>query len=94
LDWKKRKEIIMSMGTQALLIFLLIGLVAGFLASLIVGGGGLIRCLLSGIIGAFVGGFLFNALGINLGIDSAIVVQIIPATVGAIIVVLIARAIA
>jgi uncharacterized membrane protein YeaQ/YmgE (transglycosylase-associated protein family) len=94
LDWKKRKEIIMSMGTQALVIFLLIGLVAGFLASLIVGGGGLIRCLLSGIIGAFVGGFLFNALGINLGIDSAIVVQIIHATVGAIIVVLIARAIA
>ena len=46
----------MSMGTQALLIFLLIGLVAGFLASLVVGGGGLIRCLLSGIIGAFVGG--------------------------------------
>ncbi|MDR7147015.1 putative membrane protein YeaQ/YmgE (transglycosylase-associated protein family) [Rhizobium sp. BE258] len=31
----------MSMSTQALLIFLLIGLVAGFLASLVVGGGGL-----------------------------------------------------
>jgi uncharacterized membrane protein YeaQ/YmgE (transglycosylase-associated protein family) len=92
--WKKRKEIIMSMGAQALLIFLLIGLVAGFLASLIVGGGGLIRCLLSGIIGAFVGGFLFNALGISLGIENAIVVQIIHATVGAIVVVLIARAIA
>ncbi|SEH92491.1 Transglycosylase associated protein [Rhizobium tibeticum] len=81
-------------GTQALLIFLLIGLLAGFLASLVVGGGGLIRCLLSGIIGAFVGGFLFNALGISLGIDNVLVVQIIHATVGAIIVVLIARAIA
>jgi uncharacterized membrane protein YeaQ/YmgE (transglycosylase-associated protein family) len=41
-----------------------------------------------------VGGFLFNALGISLGIENALVVQIIHATVGAIIVVLIARAIA
>ncbi|TDW34820.1 transglycosylase associated protein [Rhizobium azibense] len=85
----------MSMETQAWLVFLLIGLVAGFLASLVVGGGGLVRCLLSGIIGAFVGGFLFNALGISLGIENALVVQIIHATVGAIVVVvLIARAIA
>ena len=84
----------MSMGTQSLLVFLLIGLVAGFLASLAVGGGGLIRCLLSGIIGAFVGGFLFNALGVSLGIENALVVQIVHATVGAIVVVLIARAIA
>ncbi|APO74733.1 transglycosylase-associated protein [Rhizobium etli 8C-3] len=84
----------MSMEIQALLVFLLIGLVAGFLASLVVGGSGLIRCLLSGIIGAFVGGFLFNALGISLGIENALVVQIIHATVGAMIVVLIARAIA
>ncbi|MGO7199879.1 GlsB/YeaQ/YmgE family stress response membrane protein [Rhizobium ruizarguesonis] len=84
----------MSMETQALLVFLLIGLVAGFLASLVVGGGGLIRCLLSGIIGAFVGGYLFSALGTSLGIENALVVQIIHATVGAIIVVLIARAVA
>ena len=84
----------MSIGTEAWIVFLLIGLVAGFLASLVVGGGGLIRCLLSGIIGAFVGGFLFNALGISLGIENALVVQIIHATVGAIVVVLIARAIA
>ncbi|MBX4999713.1 GlsB/YeaQ/YmgE family stress response membrane protein [Rhizobium lentis] len=54
------------METQALLVFLLIGLVAGFLASLVVGGGGLIRCLLSGFhvqlaggrLGYFVTGFL------------------------------------
>jgi len=84
----------MSMDTQALLVFLLIGLVAGFLASLLVGGGGLIACLLSGVIGAFVGGFLFRALGISLGIENALVVEIIHATVGAVVVVLIARAIA
>lgn len=84
----------LSIGAQAWIVFLLIGLVAGFLASLVVGGGGLIRCLLSGVIGAFVGGFLFQALGISLGIDNALGVQIIHATVGAIIVVLAARLIA
>ncbi len=84
----------MSILTQAWVVFLLIGLVAGFLASLVVGGGGLISCLLSGVIGAFVGGFLFHALGISLGIENALVVEIIHATVGAIVVVLLARAIA
>ena len=84
----------MSIGTEAWVVFLLIGLVAGFLASLIVGGGGLISCLLSGVIGAFVGGFLFHALGISLGIENALVVEIIHATVGAVVVVLLARAIA
>ena len=87
-------ETAMTIETQALVVFLLIGLVAGFLASLVVGGGGLIRCLLTGVIGAFVGGFLFQALGISLGIDNPLVVQIVHATVGAIVVVLVARLIA
>jgi uncharacterized membrane protein YeaQ/YmgE (transglycosylase-associated protein family) len=38
-----------------------------------------------------VGGFLFSALKINLGIRNPIVSQIVTATVGAIIVVLVAR---
>ena len=82
------------MDTRSLVIFLVIGVVAGFLASLIVGGGGLITYLVSGVIGSFVGGYLFAALNINLGIKSPIVTQIITATVGAIIVVVIARFIA
>ncbi len=81
----------MSMAAQGWVVFLLIGLVAGFLASLIVGGGGLISCLVSGVIGAFVGGFLFHYFGISLGIQNALVVEIIHATVGAIVVVLLAR---
>ncbi|MBB3288867.1 MULTISPECIES: GlsB/YeaQ/YmgE family stress response membrane protein [Rhizobium] len=84
----------MSITTEGWIVFLLIGLVAGFLASLIVGGGGLISCLVSGVIGAFVGGFLFHYFGISLGIENALVVEIIHATVGAIIVVLLARLIA
>lgn len=81
------------MDTRSLVIFLVIGLVAGFLASLIVGGGGLITYLISGVIGAFVGGWLFSALKINLNMNP-IAAQIITSTVGAIIVVIIARLIA
>ena len=77
--------------TRALLVFAVIGIVAGFLASIIVGGGGLIQYLLSGVIGAFVGGYLLNALGINLGIRNALATQIVTATIGAIVVVLLAR---
>ena len=81
------------MDTRSLVIFLVIGLVAGWLASLVVGGGGLITYLISGVIGAFVGGWLFSMLKINLNLDP-VVAQIITSTVGAIIVVIIARLIA
>ena len=81
------------MDTRSLLIFLAIGLVAGFLASFIVGGGGMVRYLITGVIGAFVGGFLFQALGINIG-GSPLVNQIVTSTAGAIVVVLLARLIA
>jgi len=81
------------MDTRSLVIFLVIGLVAGWLASLIVGGGGLITYLISGVIGAFVGGWLFSVLKINLNLNP-IVAQIITSTVGAIIVLIIARLIA
>ncbi|HEV7278104.1 MAG TPA: GlsB/YeaQ/YmgE family stress response membrane protein [Devosiaceae bacterium] len=82
------------MDARALLVFLGIGLLAGFLASLIVGGSGLLTYLLSGVIGSFVGGYLFSALNINLGIRNDLVRQIITSTVGAIIVLLVARLIA
>ena len=80
--------------TKALLVFAVIGLIAGFLASIVVGGSGLIQYLLSGVIGAFVGGWLLNALGVNLGIKNPLVAQIVTATIGAIVVVLIAELIA
>ena len=43
-----------------LIVMALNGLVAGFIASLLLGGGGLIRMVLVGIIGAFVGGALIR----------------------------------
>lgn len=84
----------MSPDLTALLIFLAIGLVAGWLASLVLGGGGLIRNLIVGVIGAFVGGWLLSALGVSLPIDNALLSQIITATIGAIVVIAIARIIA
>ena len=63
------------MDNKALIIFLVIGLIAGFLASFIVGGGGVLRYLISGVLGSFVGGYVLNAAGINLGISNKLVSQ-------------------
>jgi uncharacterized membrane protein YeaQ/YmgE (transglycosylase-associated protein family) len=70
----------------------IIGIVAGFLASLVMGGGGLLRYLITGVLGAFVGGFLAQQVQHQPGIWQRLVEQIIVATVGAIIVVLAASA--
>jgi uncharacterized membrane protein YeaQ/YmgE (transglycosylase-associated protein family) len=79
------------MNPQSLVIAVVIGAVAGWLASLVMGGGGLIRYIITGIIGSFVGSFLLSALKINLPIDNALASQIITATIGAIVVVFLAR---
>jgi len=56
------------MDITALLIFLAIGAVAGWLAGLVTQGAGfgLLADIVVGIIGAAVGGWLFGALGISL----------------------------
>ena len=82
------------MDTRSIIVAILIGLVAGWLASIVVGGGGLVRYIITGLIGAFVGSYLLSALGINLGLGNPLVSQIITATIGAIVVVLLARLIA
>lgn len=84
----------MKVDTQALIVMAIIGIVAGWLASWVVGGGGLIRYLITGVLGAFVGGFALNAAGINLGIKNPLASQIVTAAIGAIIVSLLARFIA
>ena len=71
------------MDVQGLLIFLAIGAVAGWLAGLIMSGGGfgLIGNIIIGILGAVVGGSLFSMLGISAG--GGLIGAIIMATVGA-----------
>ncbi|HJR63692.1 MAG TPA: GlsB/YeaQ/YmgE family stress response membrane protein [Gemmatimonadaceae bacterium] len=50
-----------------LLTWLIVGLIAGVLASILVGGTGygLIGDIVIGIVGAFVGGWLFDQLGVS-----------------------------
>jgi len=54
---------------QSLIIFLIIGGVAGWLAGLLMRGGGfgLLGNIVVGVIGAVIGGFLFDRVGISLG---------------------------
>lgn len=45
--------------------WIIVGLVAGVLAAMLVGGVGLIGDIIVGIIGAFVGGWIFDQLGVS-----------------------------
>jgi uncharacterized membrane protein YeaQ/YmgE (transglycosylase-associated protein family) len=73
------------MGIESLLIFIIIGAIAGWLAGLIVSGFGfgLIGNIIVGIVGAFIAGWLFPRIGFSIG--GGILASIIPATIGAII---------
>ena len=81
------------MSVETLLIWLVIGAVAGLLAGLLVKGGGfgLLGDIIVGIVGAFFGGWLLPQLGINLGVGYVPV--IISATIGALVLLLILRVI-
>jgi uncharacterized membrane protein YeaQ/YmgE (transglycosylase-associated protein family) len=47
-----------------ILTWIIIGLVAGVLASLVVGGGyGIVGDIIIGIVGAFIGGWIFRQMG-------------------------------
>ena len=79
------------MDLTALLVFIIVGAIAGWLAGLIVKGFGfgLIGNIVLGIVGAFFAGCLFPTLGISLG--GGIVGSIIAAAIGAIIILLLVR---
>lgn len=82
----------MNMNVQQLVIMAVVGIVAGWLASLFVGGpSGILAYLVTGLIGAFVGGWLFNAAGWKLNLGSEIVEWIVTSAIGAIIVVILAK---
>jgi len=82
------------MGIGEILSWIIIGLIAGALAKLIMPGddpGGIIVTILIGIAGAFIGGFLAGLIGLGGG---GLIWTIIVATIGAIILLAIYRAIA
>ena len=65
-------DILRDERLRHIVVFLVIGVIAGWLASWIVGGDGLLTFLLSGIIGSFVGGYIFSALRIRLPISNRV----------------------
>ncbi len=79
------------MDPQTIIIWLVVGAIAGWLAGLIVTGGGfgLIGDVVVGIIGAVVGGWLLPRVGIFIG--GGVVGAIINAVIGAVIVLLVVR---
>jgi len=78
------------MTVEALVIFLLVGAVAGWIAGQVVKGGGfgLVGDIVVGILGAFVAGFLLPGLGLGL---TGIVGSIVYAAIGAIILLVVVR---
>ena len=79
------------MDAQTLIIWLIVGAVAGWLAGMVVKGGGfgLIGDIVVGIVGALIAGWLLPQVGIVIG--TGIIAAIIDAFIGAVILLLILR---
>ncbi|MGD9502491.1 MAG: GlsB/YeaQ/YmgE family stress response membrane protein [Methyloceanibacter sp.] len=79
------------MDIMAVIVTLLIGAVAGWLAGVVVVGGGfgLLGNILVGIAGAFIAALLFPRLGLGLTLGGGIVGAIVTSALGAIILLLV-----
>jgi len=76
---------------MSIIAALVIGAIAGWLASLIVRGAGfgLIGDIIIGILGAFIGNWMLPRLGLHLGVGTA--AEIIDATIGAVVLLIVLR---
>ena len=81
----------MNLSNESLLVIIVVGLVAGWLAGQIVRGTGfgVIADICIGIVGALIGSWLLPRLGIHLG--AGIVAAIVSATIGAILLLIVLR---
>lgn len=79
------------MTLESVLIWVIVGAIAGWLAGLVVRGFGfgLVGNIIVGIIGAFLGGWLFGQFGIAIGVG--IINTIFTAFIGAVVLLLIVR---
>lgn len=79
------------MTLDTILLWAVIGLIAGFLASVVAGGGyGLIGDIVIGVVGAFIGGWLFAQLHIR-GPFGGLPGRVFVAFVGAVVLLLVLR---
>ena len=78
---------------MSILAWIVLGLVAGFIASLLVNrrGGSLVLDLVLGVVGAFVGGFLFTRFG-HAGVSGLNLYSFMVATLGAVVVLVVYHA--
>ncbi|MCL5951655.1 MAG: GlsB/YeaQ/YmgE family stress response membrane protein [Chloroflexi bacterium] len=82
---------------MGILSWIIVGLIAGWLAGMVMRGGGygLVGDIIIGIIGALIGGFLASAVfGVANPVNGVNLVSIIVAFIGAVILVAILRAVA
>jgi len=79
------------MTLETIVIWLVIGLISGWLASVVVGGGmGLVGDIIVGIVGAFIGGVLFREMHWRIPIGG-IAGTILVAFIGAVLLLLVLR---
>jgi uncharacterized membrane protein YeaQ/YmgE (transglycosylase-associated protein family) len=79
---------------MSILIWLVVGLIAGYLARVVVPGegpGGVIGDLVIGVVGALLGGWIFGFFG-HSGVSGLNIYSIVVAFVGAVVLLFIARA--
>lgn len=82
-----------QLDTTALVMMLIVGAVAGWLAGVIVGHPkwGLIGSIVAGIIGGVVGGWLLNVAKVNIDVGHPIANSVITGAIGAVVVIILAR---
>ena len=79
-----------------ILVWIIVGAIAGWLASLVMKTNsqqGLFQDIIIGIVGAFLGGFILNALGVGGGVSGLNIASILTAFIGAVILLAIIRAV-
>jgi uncharacterized membrane protein YeaQ/YmgE (transglycosylase-associated protein family) len=79
------------MGIESIIVILIVGAIAGWLAGLIVKGFGfgLLGNIVVGIVGAFIASYLFPAIGVSLG--TGVIAAILHSTIGAVILLVLIR---
>ena len=80
---------------MSVLAWIVLGLIAGFIASMVVNkhGGGMLLDIVLGVVGAVIGGFLFNQFGAA-GVTGFNIYSLLVAIIGAVVVLAIYHAIA
>ena len=87
MDW----EALNALDKRAIATQVGIGITAGWLASWLVGGSGLLQYVVTGLAGSLIGAILLERFGIDLGIRNQTASRIASATIGAVVIVLLAR---